>query len=165
MIFDHKQANMPLKFDASVEWFKFNISHTGFYRVNYPTENWQALILLLVANSKVCSKLVPYKFNTNLLKFESKGNQTHWKSFLVGGFVCSGGCHAIRLSSTVESIRILAERRWVYSVASGVKEIAVYDEITFLQTTGSWKAPSLHKVSDQQCLQVGEFMEDWRRYI
>lgn len=33
-------------------WFKANINGTGFYRVNYPEENWDALALALKKNHK-----------------------------------------------------------------------------------------------------------------
>ena len=31
-------------------WFKANLNGTGFYRVNYPSENWDAIILALKEN-------------------------------------------------------------------------------------------------------------------
>ncbi len=36
-----------MEFPADAKWFKANINGTGFYRVNYPEQNWDALILAL----------------------------------------------------------------------------------------------------------------------
>ena len=33
-----------------MEWFKANLNGTGYYRVNYPEENWDALTLALTKN-------------------------------------------------------------------------------------------------------------------
>ena len=35
------------EFPADAVWFKANINGTGFYRVNYPEHNWDALIRAL----------------------------------------------------------------------------------------------------------------------
>nr|XP_040569452.1 endoplasmic reticulum aminopeptidase 1-like isoform X3 [Lepeophtheirus salmonis] len=43
----NKTHNIEIEFPADVEWFKANINGTGFYRVNYPIENWKALVKLL----------------------------------------------------------------------------------------------------------------------
>jgi len=32
---------------GDLEWFKANLNGTGFYRVNYPMANWDALIQAL----------------------------------------------------------------------------------------------------------------------
>ena len=38
-------------------WFKANINGTGFYRVNYPRENWDALTEALIKDHKTFSAL------------------------------------------------------------------------------------------------------------
>ena len=34
---------LDVEFPADMTWFKANVNGTGFYRVNYPRENWVAL--------------------------------------------------------------------------------------------------------------------------
>ena len=34
-------------------WFKMNVGQTGFYRVNYQTDNWQKLVRQLSTSHKV----------------------------------------------------------------------------------------------------------------
>lgn len=36
-------------------WFKANVNATGFYRVNYPKENWDRLINILNTDHMVLS--------------------------------------------------------------------------------------------------------------
>ena len=38
-------------------WFKANVNGTGFYRVNYPRENWDALIQKLIEDHDTFSAL------------------------------------------------------------------------------------------------------------
>jgi hypothetical protein len=38
-----------------MKWFKANINGTGFYRVGYPRENWDALVNALIKDHKVFS--------------------------------------------------------------------------------------------------------------
>ena len=38
-------------------WFKGNVNGTGFYRVNYPRENWDALTQTLIKDHKTFSAL------------------------------------------------------------------------------------------------------------
>jgi len=38
-----------------MKWFKANINGTGFYRVGYPRENWDALVEALIKDHKVFS--------------------------------------------------------------------------------------------------------------
>jgi len=40
---------------ADVEWIKFNVDQRGFYRVNYPIQQWKIFSDLLTANHKVLS--------------------------------------------------------------------------------------------------------------
>lgn len=41
----------PEFFDSDNQWFIFNIQQIGFYRVNYDTSNWNALIAVLNSNN------------------------------------------------------------------------------------------------------------------
>ena len=38
-------------------WFKANINGTGFYRVNYPNDNWRALIKTMTNDPNTFSAL------------------------------------------------------------------------------------------------------------
>ena len=44
---------MELPGDAA--WFKANLNGTGFYRANYPLENWDALVEALQRDHEVLS--------------------------------------------------------------------------------------------------------------
>ena len=39
-----------MEFPGDMLWFKANLNGTGFYRVNYPQENWDSIILALREN-------------------------------------------------------------------------------------------------------------------
>ena len=38
------------EFPGDIKWFKANLNGTGYYRVNYPIHNWDALIAALKKN-------------------------------------------------------------------------------------------------------------------
>ena len=40
--------------DPNTQWVKGNVGQTGFYRVNYPDENWKLLAEQLQFNHSVC---------------------------------------------------------------------------------------------------------------
>jgi aminopeptidase N len=40
----NKSHPLDVEFPGDAAWFKANLNGTGFYRVNYPLENWDALI-------------------------------------------------------------------------------------------------------------------------
>lgn len=46
---------VDIELPNDVSWFKANINGTGFYRVNYPKENWDALINALMEDHTVFS--------------------------------------------------------------------------------------------------------------
>ena len=48
---------MEIEFPADMTWFKANVNGTGFYRVNYPRENWDALIQKLIEDHNTFSAL------------------------------------------------------------------------------------------------------------
>ena len=54
MFFVDKVRVSGKTWEPSAEWVKGNIGHTGFYRVNYPVENWKLLAQQLEFNHKVC---------------------------------------------------------------------------------------------------------------
>ena len=39
-------------------WLKFNINQTGYYRVNYPLDNWKNLAKTLIHNHQVIFNLL-----------------------------------------------------------------------------------------------------------
>ena len=41
---------IEVEFPADLTWFKANRNGTGFYRVNYPKENWDALTKALITD-------------------------------------------------------------------------------------------------------------------
>ena len=46
---------IEIEFPADMRWFKANINGSGFYRVGYPRENWDALVNALIKDHKVFS--------------------------------------------------------------------------------------------------------------
>lgn len=56
MWFNYNDAEVVVDLD-NVEWFKFNKNQVGYYRVNYPRENWAALTTALINNVDVSIKL------------------------------------------------------------------------------------------------------------
>jgi len=46
---------IEIEFPGDMKWFKANINGTGFYRVGYPRENWEALSEALIKDFKVFS--------------------------------------------------------------------------------------------------------------
>ncbi|EDV23632.1 uncharacterized protein TRIADDRAFT_57038 [Trichoplax adhaerens] len=46
LVFDRTSASVQIGWPANT-WIKLNTDEIGFYRVNYPTENWQALAMAL----------------------------------------------------------------------------------------------------------------------
>ena len=44
---------MTFEFPGDMSWFKANLNGTGFYRVNYPMHNWDALSLALNTDHSV----------------------------------------------------------------------------------------------------------------
>jgi glutamyl aminopeptidase len=50
-------AALEIEFPADMTWFKANINGTGFYRVNYPRGNWDALKDQMIADHNVFSAL------------------------------------------------------------------------------------------------------------
>uniref|UniRef100_T1GS71 ERAP1-like C-terminal domain-containing protein n=1 Tax=Megaselia scalaris TaxID=36166 RepID=T1GS71_MEGSC len=52
--FNYNDAEVMLNLD-NVDWFKFNKNQVGYYRVNYPTENWAALTKALLENIEMFS--------------------------------------------------------------------------------------------------------------
>ena len=48
---------LEIEFPADMTWFKANVNGTGFYRVNYPRENWDALIQKLIEDHNTFSAL------------------------------------------------------------------------------------------------------------
>ncbi|XP_059093631.1 endoplasmic reticulum aminopeptidase 1-like isoform X1 [Tigriopus californicus] len=49
----NKSQTMDFEFPGDMTWFKANLNGTGFYRVNYPASNWDALILALNTDHRV----------------------------------------------------------------------------------------------------------------
>lgn len=52
MWFNYNDAEVVANL-GNVEWFKFNKNQVGYYRVNYPKENWAALTKALINNIDV----------------------------------------------------------------------------------------------------------------
>ena len=48
---------LEIEFPADMIWFKANVNGTGFYRVNYPEQNWDALIQILIKDHNTFSAL------------------------------------------------------------------------------------------------------------
>ena len=48
---------LEIEFPADMTWFKANVNGSGFYRVNYPRENWDALIQKLIEDHNTFSAL------------------------------------------------------------------------------------------------------------
>ena len=48
---------LEVEFPADMTWFKANINGTGFYRVNYPNDNWRALIKTMTNDPNTFSAL------------------------------------------------------------------------------------------------------------
>ena len=46
---------IEIEFPADMRWFKANINGSGFYRVGYPRDNWDALVNALIKDHKVFS--------------------------------------------------------------------------------------------------------------
>ncbi len=40
----NKSHELDIELPGDISWFKANLNGTGFYRVNYPLENWDALV-------------------------------------------------------------------------------------------------------------------------
>ena len=57
MLMDYLSHHTAIEeeFPADADWFKANINGTGFYRVNYPEPNWDALIRALDRDHAVFS--------------------------------------------------------------------------------------------------------------
>ncbi len=51
----NKTATLDVELPGDAAWFKANLNGTGFYRVNYPAENWDALVLALQKDHTVFS--------------------------------------------------------------------------------------------------------------
>ena len=56
-IYRYKISALEIEFPADMTWFKANVNGTGFYRVNYPRENWDALIQKLIEDHNTFSAL------------------------------------------------------------------------------------------------------------
>lgn len=52
MWFNYNDAETVVNL-GNVDWFKFNKNQVGYYRVNYPKENWVALTKALTENVNV----------------------------------------------------------------------------------------------------------------
>ena len=50
-------AALEVEFPADMTWFKANVNGTGFYRVNYPRDNWDALTQTLIKDHTTFSAL------------------------------------------------------------------------------------------------------------
>ncbi len=46
-------AAVEIELPGDLKWYKANLNGTGYYRVNYPVENWDALILQLQEDHEV----------------------------------------------------------------------------------------------------------------
>ena len=48
---------LEIEFPTDMNWFKANVNGTGFYRVNYPKENWDALTDTMIKDHNTFSAL------------------------------------------------------------------------------------------------------------
>jgi len=76
-IFGHQDADLEISLDSQPKWIKFNVGQKGFYRVNYPPEDWQKFGDLLANNKSELNQVDRASLLNDAFSFAESGHLSY----------------------------------------------------------------------------------------